>query len=420
MKKIVPLFVFVFALLAFVRCAAPKNDLSGYYILSNPRSESNAMYVGQVKMPLGYVNSDANDFALHACWERFWTFPDVPTSDVARYIFRIERARSTRRLKRQPNEYTIQNLGYGRYLMLPYYIYHAVETSTVPEETFLIAPSDSLSGYYTLQGTKKVHSFYTYSKDAEHEGSTYKQTCTISDADTLLGRQLLENGFTITSGDQIYLHASNDINSIVRWSSDEHASHWRLTPIDKAYARDAYEIFNPKAETSEIPLPQGHICEAPDAAPEHVLDSIVSRYHGTPLAVFMWNGEDTDLSEWAEHMRGTLKLINDLGGKSIFITDETTSVYDWLNLVKSIGGDHYRVPRLHVQEIDGPHISAESAETGETILEPCPVFWNYIFDAEGRSIYANAASANGEWYNYSNRDIIVIFDMLSSRKRQKK
>lgn len=417
MKKIVPLFVFAFALLAFVRCAAPKNDLSGYYILSNPRSENNAMYVGQVKMPLGFVNSEANEFALHACWERFWTIPDVPTSEVARYIFRIERAHSSRRLKRQPNEYTIQNLGFGRYLMLPYYIYHAAETTTLPEETFLISPSDSLSGYYTLQGTKKVISIYTYSKDAEHEGSTYKQTVTIPATDSL-GLQLLNNGFTITSGDQNYLHASNDINSIVRWSSDQHASHWRLIPIDEAYAREAYEIFNPKAETSEITLPQGHICEAPDAAPEHVLDSIVSRYRGIPLAVFMWNGEDTDLSEWAEHMRGTLKLIDDLGGKSIFITDETTSVYDWLNLVKSIGGDHYRIPRLHVQEIDGPRIKVKLQENGEPILEPCPVFWNYVFDAEGRSVYVDGASENGEWYTLTNSDIIVIFDKLTSKKRQ--
>lgn len=420
MKKILPLLALVSVLLAFARCAAPKQDLSGYYVLSNTRSENNAMFVGQVKMPIGFVNSDANDFALHACWERFWTFPDEPTSEVARYIFRIERARSSRRLKRQPNEYTIQNLGYGRYLMLPHDLYHACSTSTMPEETFLIAPSDSLSGHYTVQGTKKVSSNVLYSKEVRYGDGTYISTSTLSENDTLLGKHLIENGYTATPLNQTYLHASNDNNSVVRWSSDELASHWRFTPVEEAYALDAFEIFNPKAETSEIELPQGHICEAPDAAPDHILDSIVSRYRGTPLAVFMWNGEDTDIRQWAEHMRGTFKLIDDVGGKSIFITDETTSVYEWLDLVKSIGGEHYRIPRIHVQKIDGPYVGAPKDENGEPDLTPCPIFWHYVFDEDGNSIYAYAHSGSGQYSAYYDLGILEAFDKLTTRKRQKK
>lgn len=275
---------------------------SGYYVLSNWRTPKNAMYVGQVQVPIGFTGSNDNLNALQVCWQRSMVLPDEPNRETARYIFRIEQCADSL--------YTLQNLGYGRYVKMPKGIYHASPTTTTPEEKFEIKPSPRFEDHFTLRGAS-VHWPFAY------------------------------------------LHASHDINSVVEWTDDSDASHWRITPVEEAYAQEAYRIFDPYHESTQLPTTPGHICDLPEAAPEAVVDSIYSSYKGKPAFVFVWKKPknagayfEKEAKEFMEHASNTFQIMRESGVKMIFITDESFPIYDWLEIVKTTEGDHYRVPSL--------------------------------------------------------------------------
>lgn len=400
MKKIFPLLALLCAVLAFARCAAPKQDLCGYYVLSNPRTESNAMYVGQVKIPSGFSNTESNDYALQACWERSWTLPTQPDAETARYIFRIDRPAASRRAaRRQPNDYTIQNLGYARYLQTPELLYRPVCTTTTPCDTFEILPSDLLRSHYTLRGKRSVAKRFYAVREHYGERRSGRHSKTLADT---TGYNLIAKGFTVTQMDDSYLHASNDLNTVVRWTADISPSHWRLNPVPEAYALDAFRAFNPKAETSLIDLPQGHICAAPDVSPAQLLDSIISRYQGS--WVYLVTSNAALGAHSSESARGLLKTVGELGGKIVFVSDESASVYDWLEFVKACGGDHYRVPTL--------------PESASEVTEQMPyVAHHYVYDALGvcrRHTIQKGNTSGGVFYCAS---IIETLGKLESELR---
>lgn len=329
MKKIFSRLLFVIITTSLVGCASHSDSLSGYYVLSSARTDVNAMYVGQVQMPIGFQGSHDIEDAFHACWKRGWSLPDEPDSETARYIFRIEPTRHPSNGKPQPGHYSIQNLGYGRYLKLPGALFHACPTTTMPEETFEILPSDKLAGHFTLHGCM------VDTINAVHEDGSI--------------------GYIMQTSIISYLHPSADVNSVVQWSSDEIPSHWRLIPVSKAYADEAFRIFNPKAESPQIRMEEGHICEAPDVRPEELLSAIVSRYAGSPVFAFIWRGqrdasEDSyfceNMTDYMLHASGMLNTLRENGVKLVFVTDESMPVYDWLEIVKITEGDHYRVASL--------------------------------------------------------------------------
>lgn len=299
--RIFSLFLIIAAFCISISAAAQDPIPAGYYMLTNQRSTENAMYVGQVQSPTGFVSSTDNLNALQLCWRRFWTLPEVPDRETARYIFRIEQCADSL--------YTLQNLGYNRYVRMPSGIYHACPTTTTPEEKFEIKPSTLFEDYYTLHGTS-ANSIYSY------------------------------------------VHASNDLNSVVEWEYNSDASHWRLIPVEEAYAQEAYRIFNPYHESAQLSTNPGHICDAPDVTSEALADTIVSLYKGKPAFVFAWkNTEDPDFyvqqtKYFFEHARSTFQIMRESGIQLVFITDEDFPIYDWLEIVKINEGDHYRVPSL--------------------------------------------------------------------------
>lgn len=291
--------------------AAAQDTFSGYYVLSSARSESNAMYVGQLQAPIGFVGSDDFKNALQVCWRRNWSLPEKPDRETARYIFRIEpSATNPSTDATEAPSYTLQNLGYSRYVRHAAKLYHPCPTTTTIEDAYDIQPSDSIEGAYTL-GSKNLHM------------------------------------------EQKYLHASNDVNSVVMWIMDGPGSQWRLIPVGEDYAQEAYRIFNPLYESPKLNLNHGHICETPEAEPDAVVDSIVSLYNGEPVFVFVWKKHNSSAEYFEEmtqdfmaHSEGTFQVMREYGLKLVFITDETFPVYDWLEIAEATEGDHYRVPSI--------------------------------------------------------------------------
>ena len=300
--RLFSLFLIIAAFCTSLNAAAQGPIPAGYYMLTNQRTPNNAMYVGQVQSAPGFVSSTDNLNALQVCWRRYWTLPEVPDRETARYIFRIEQCADSL--------YTLQNLGYNRYVRMPSGIYHACPTTTTPEEKFEIKPSMLFEDYYTLHGTS-ANSIYSY------------------------------------------VHASNDLNNVVEWERDSEASHWRIIPVEEAYAQEAYRIFNPYHESAELSTRPGHICDAPDVASEALADTIVSLYKGQPVFVFAWKNPDAsdpfhvnEAKFFFEHALSTFQIMRESGVKMVFITEENFPIYDWLEIVKTTEGDHYRVPSL--------------------------------------------------------------------------
>lgn len=287
---------------------------AGYYFLQTTRTETGFAYVGQVQMPEGIRGTYTNSDALRLCWSftQPWSIPEQPDRETARYIFRFEPVSNMAYSDDGKSEpyYSIQNLGYGRYVTFPEGLYLALPTATTPHNSlFLIRPSE-----------------------------------------------MLEDGFTINFTTGIYdcLHASRDVNTVVEWDNKELASHWHLIPVDDAYAQEAFRIFNPLTQSSVIPTEDGRICETPaDVTTATILDAIVSQYRGQKTLLIVWNAWDRNSQEVFERTKSMRKSLQAKGVKLVFVTDETTSVYDWLDQVKELGGDHYRIPTLAGTHLGG-------------------------------------------------------------------
>lgn len=307
---------------------------AGYYFLQTTRTETGFAYVGQVQMPEGIRGTYTNSDALRLCWSftQPWSIPEQPDRETARYIFRFEQVPNMTYSDGDVSEpyYSIQNLGYGRYVTFPEGLYLALPTATTPRNSlFLIRPSE-----------------------------------------------MLEGGFTINFTTGIYdcLHASRDVNTVVEWDAKELASHWRIIPVDEAYAQEAFRIFNPLTQSSVIPTEDGRICETPttwtpeaapvtepatvpeasaEVIPATVLDAILSQYRGQKTLLIVWNAWDRNSQEVFERTKSMRKSLQAKGVKLVFVTDETTSVYDWLDQVKELSGDHYRIPTLAGTRLGG-------------------------------------------------------------------
>lgn len=298
---------------------------AGYYFLQTTRSETGFAYVGQVQMPEGIRGTYTNSDALRLCWSftQPWSIPEKPDRETARYIFRFEPVPNMTYSDDGNNEpyYSIQNLGYGRYVTFPEGLYLALPTATTPHNSlFLIRPSKMLEGGFTINFTTGIY------------------TC---------------------------LHTSRDVNTVVEWDEKELASHWRFIPVEEAYAQEAFRIFNPLTQSSVIPTEDGRICETPttvpaaspagstEVTPATVLDAILSQYRGQKTLLVVWNAWDRNSQEVFERTKSMRKSLQAKGVKLIFVTDETTSVYDWLDQVKELGGDHYRIPTFAGTRLGG-------------------------------------------------------------------
>lgn len=288
---------------------------AGYYFLQTTRTETGFAYVGQVQMPEGILGTYTNSDALRLCWSftQPWNIPEQPDRETARYIFRFEQVPNMTYSDDDGNNepyYSIQNLGYGRYVSFPEGLYLALPTATTPHNSlFLIRPS-----------------------------------------------KMLEDGFTInfTTGIYTCLHTSRDVNTVVEWDEKELASHWRFIPVEEAYAQEAFRIFNPLTQSSVIPTEDGRICETPtEVTPATILDAILSQYRGQKTLLVIWNAWDRNSQDVFERTKSMRKSLQAKGVKLVFVTDETTSVYDWLDQVKELGGDHYRIPTLAGTRLGG-------------------------------------------------------------------
>lgn len=319
---------------------------AGYYFLQTTRSETGFAYVGQVQMPEGVVGSDANSAALQLCWSLTspWSIPDKPDCETARFIFRFECTNNTYALTGE-RLYSIQNLGYQRYLMFPGGLYFCAPTSTTPKHLFAVRESE-----------------------------------------------VLDDGFTIefpTSDKYSCLHPSRDVNSVVKWSADEVHSHWRLIPVSDDFAQESFRIFNPAAESATLPHEEGRICETPlGATTDNILDAIVSKYPDQKVFVMLWNTWDDNSSILFERMKSVRRSLKVNGVQLVFITDETSSVYDWIEQAKQLEGDHYRIPTFV-----GTRFMGEPIEVVPTMAAYNPAHARWVIE-HGNTIYTATPSIN--------------------------
>ncbi|MDO4211269.1 MAG: hypothetical protein Q4D23_06095 [Bacteroidales bacterium] len=320
--------------------------LSGYYFLQATRAETGFAYVGQLQMPEGFIGSGANSAALQLCWSLTspWSIPDKPDNETARYIFRFECTNNTYGLTGE-NLYSIQNLGYQRYLMFPGALYVCAPTSTTPKHLFAVRESE-----------------------------------------------VLDDGFTIefpTSDKYSCLHPSRDVNSVVKWSADEEHSHWRLIPVSDDFAQEAFRIFNPAAESATLPHEEGRICETPlGVTTDNILDAIVSKYPDQKVFVMLWNTWDDNSSIMFERMKSVRRSLKVNGVQLVFITDETSSVYDWIEQAKELEGDHYRIPSF-----EGTRFMGEPIEVVPTMAAYNPAHGRWVIE-HGNTIYTATPSIN--------------------------
>lgn len=301
-----------------------RGDLeAGYYCIQTSRTETGFAYVGQLQMPEGFRNSEANGAALQLCWSLTspWSIPEKPDSETARYIFRFEPT-NTSYNKTDEHLYSIKNLGYQRYVQFPWHgLYICATTTTQPECLFGVRKSERLAGGYTIE--------------------------------------------VVNSDKYRFLHTSRDVNSVVKWTEDELPSHWRLIPVSDDFAEEAYRIFNPKAESAILPHEEGRICEAPtEVATANVLDTIVASYPDQKLFVMLWNSWDSNSVDMFERTKSIRKSLKLQGVKLVFITDETSSIYDWIEQVKELEGDHYRIPTFEGTRFQGETIEVVPTMAG--------------------------------------------------------
>lgn len=339
---------------------------AGYYFLQTPRSESGFAYVGQVHMPSTVVARDDNNDLYRLCWslERGFTIPEHPNCNTAAYIFRFipdGAMRDTLNVKANIREiqpgadlisysqshtpividhpgYHIQNLGTGRYIMSPEGIYHAARTSTTPEEYFYVRRSEMLQDGFTIRG-----------------GNPCKK---------------LEG--------MAYLHSASDVNAVVNWGDFEQPSHWRLIPVSEEYAMDAFRIYSPQHQAEEDITSPGKVCNAPtnaDGTPlasSGIIPAIVRQYLGQPVCLIVWSGNNGFSYSAIDRTRAYMHGIKGKGVKVVYVTDEGTDIYRWLNLIKVIDADHYRVPSL------------QGYKVGDAINGTIPAI--YTFDPQGNCI----------------------------------
>lgn len=339
---------------------------AGYYFLQTTRSESGFAYVGQVHMPATVVARDDNNDLFRLCWslERGFTIPEHPNCNTAAYIFRFipdATARDTLNVKANIREiqpgadlisysqsrtpividhpgYHIQNLGTGRYIKSPEGIYHAARITSTPEEYFYVRHSEMLQDGFTIRGGKPCKKL---------EGMAY-------------------------------LHSASDVNAVVNWGDFEQPSHWRLIPVSEEYAMDAFRIYNPQHQAEEMLTTPGKLCNVPTNAdgtpiqPSDIIPAIVGQYSGKPICLIVWSGNNGFSYSAIDRSRAKMRSIKEKGVMVVYVTDESTDIYRWLNLVKGIDADHYRVPSL------------QDYRVGDDINGTIPAI--YTFDPQGNCI----------------------------------